>query len=293
MAELYSHRANTAFDVVALRYDELWTCSTVGRLQRDAVAATWTRFFTTGDELLDLGCGTGEDAIHLEALGAKVFAIDASPEMVRVARTRGANASVLSIEDLAHIKGHFDGVVSNFGALNCVGNLKAVSASLAKLVLPGRYLAVCVLGRFCLWETLWYLLTGHPRKAFRRLRAEERLQVSWSPCPSLLHSGTLNARCLPISHWWSGVESACRCRPLTSALFRSGCSGYLVRSIAVWLTGPCFAHGPTTVYLCSCEARERRPSRRAHPAWRNPLCIRWLAPDAARHLGSILYFTGI
>jgi SAM-dependent methyltransferase len=171
VSERYSHRAGAAFDAIARRYDKLWTCSTVGRLQRDAVWRCLDTLFQFGDEVLDLGCGTGEDAIHLEALGAKVVAIDASPEMVRVARTRGANASVLSIEDLARIKGPFDGAISNFGALNCIGDLKAVSSSLAKLVLPGRYLAVCVLGRFCLWETLWYLLTGHPRKAFRRLRA--------------------------------------------------------------------------------------------------------------------------
>src|ERR1700758_4470142 len=110
--EDHDHRAGAAFDVIAWRYDELWTCSPVGRLQRDAVWRCLDTLFQSGDELLDLGCGTGEDAIHLEALGAKVAAIDASPEMVRVARTRGVNASVLSIEDLAHIKGYFDGAIS-------------------------------------------------------------------------------------------------------------------------------------------------------------------------------------
>ncbi len=171
MAERYSHRAGAAFDGIAWRYDELWTCSSVGRLQRDAVWRRLDTLFRPGDELLDLGCGTGEDAVHLEGLGTKVLAIDASPEMVRVARARGVNASVLSIEDLARINGHFDGAISNFGAFNCVANLKTVRSSLARLVLPGGNLAVCVLGRFCLWEMLWYLFRGHPLKAFRRLRS--------------------------------------------------------------------------------------------------------------------------
>src|SRR5438105_6971823 len=89
--------------------------------------------------------------------------------MVRVACARGVKASVLGIEDLAGIKGHFDGAISNFGALNCVSDLNAVHAALARLVLPGGYFAVCEFGRFCLWEMLWYLLRGQPRKALRRL----------------------------------------------------------------------------------------------------------------------------
>jgi len=171
MAEPYPHQAGAAFDGIAWRYDELWTCSTVGRLQRDAVWRRLDTLFRPEDELLDLGCGTGEDAIHLEGLGMKVLALDASPEMVRVARARGAHALALSIENLASIKGHFDGAISNFGAFNCVDDLKAVRSSLAQLILPGGYLAICVLGRFCVWETLWYLLHGRPRKAFRRLRS--------------------------------------------------------------------------------------------------------------------------
>jgi hypothetical protein len=39
------------------------------------------------------------------------------------------------------------------------------------LVQPGGHIAVCVLGRFCLWETIWYLLHGNPRNAFRRWRS--------------------------------------------------------------------------------------------------------------------------
>lgn len=163
------HRVGSAFDKLAMRYDELWTHSPVGRLERDEVWRCMNRLFRPGDRLLDLGCGTGEDAAHLERLGVKVLGIDASPAMVRVACARGIKATVLGIEDLAGIQGHFDGAISNFGALNCVADLDAVRVALARLILPGGYFAICLLGRFCLWETLWYLMRGHPRKAFRRL----------------------------------------------------------------------------------------------------------------------------
>jgi SAM-dependent methyltransferase len=171
MALVDWHRAGAAFDGLASRYDELWTRSTVGRLQREAVWRRLDSLFRPGDSLLDLGCGTGEDPLHFAALGINVRAIDASCEMVRVARSRGVNASVLGIEDLDCITDRFEGVISDFGALNCVSDLNAVRQTLGSLVEPGGYFAACVLGRFCLWEAVWYLLHGNPRKAFRRWRS--------------------------------------------------------------------------------------------------------------------------
>jgi SAM-dependent methyltransferase len=153
-------------------------------LQREAVWRRIDPLFGPGDSLLDLGCGTGEDALHFMKAGVRVRAIDASSEMVRIARQRGVNAEHLPIAGetacaTLHSStrnmggaggfachGLFDGVISNFGALNCVEKLDR--PGLASLVRPGGYLAICVMGRFCLWETVWYLFHAEPRKAFRR-----------------------------------------------------------------------------------------------------------------------------
>lgn len=169
--------AGAAFDRIASRYDELWTRSPVGRLQRKAVWRRLDILFAGGDVLLDVGCGTGEDALHFMGNGISVRAIDASSEMVRIARSRGVDASVLGIEELGieelnRVQGYFDGVISNFGAFNCVSGLHAIRRPLARLIRPGGHLAVCIVGRFCLWETAWYLLRGEPRKAYRRWSSE-------------------------------------------------------------------------------------------------------------------------
>jgi ubiquinone/menaquinone biosynthesis C-methylase UbiE len=162
-----------AFDRIAARYDELWTCSPVGRLQREAVWRRLDNLFNVGDTLLDLGCGTGEDAVHFMGNGMSVRAIDASSEMVRIARGRGVDASVLDIEQLNRVRGCFNGVISNFGAFNCVANLHAIRPALARLIRPGGHLAVCILGHFCLWETVWHFIQGEPRKACRRWRGDQ------------------------------------------------------------------------------------------------------------------------
>jgi SAM-dependent methyltransferase len=158
------------FDLLAADYDRTWTNSGAGRLQRDAVWRHLLPLFHSGDWVLDLGCGTGEDAQHLSRLGIRVSAIDASPAMVQIARGRGVPALVGSIERIHEITRTFDGVISNFGALNCVLDLSSLRMPLAKMVRPQGHLAICLMGRFCLSESLRFIGQFDFRKAARRWR---------------------------------------------------------------------------------------------------------------------------
>lgn len=158
------------FDRIANAYDTLWTHSEAGRAQRDAVWRVIDGLFQTGDEILDIGCGTGEDAVHLGRNGVHVSAIDASAEMVKIASARGVSATQLAVEQLNRIHGRYDGVLSNFGALNCTADLATVADSLHRLLRPRRYVAVCLLNRVCAWEIAWFGAQLRARAAFRRLK---------------------------------------------------------------------------------------------------------------------------
>src|ERR1035441_707880 len=70
---------------------------------------------------------------------------------------------------LKHVPRLFDGAISNFGALNCVEDLAGVARALGALVRPGGYVAICTMGRFCVWETLYYGLRLDFKRALRRL----------------------------------------------------------------------------------------------------------------------------
>jgi ubiquinone/menaquinone biosynthesis C-methylase UbiE len=159
------------FDSLAPRYDELWTDAAVGRAQRNAVWRVVDPLFRPGDRILDIGCGTGADAAHYAARGVRVYATDASASMIAVASARsGFTTQVLAAENLSQLRGdRFDGALSNFGALNCVEDLAAVSRMLGALIRPGGRLAICTMGRFCAWELLYYCVRLNFRKAFRRL----------------------------------------------------------------------------------------------------------------------------
>lgn len=62
--------------------------------------------------VLDVGCGAGRIALHLQERGHEVLAIDESPLAVRVARKRGVRqARVLSIAAVGPALGRFDTLV--------------------------------------------------------------------------------------------------------------------------------------------------------------------------------------
>src|ERR1019366_8848725 len=168
-----------AFDGVASEYDTRFTNSLIGRVQRASVWKELDSLFHSGQRVLEINCGTGVDALHLSDRGIHVVACDVSPEMVAVARRRVDGSvhgdhvalKVLAIEQLNQLaeEGPYDGVLSNFSGLNWVEDSLPVARDLARLVRPGGRAVLCVFGRHCLWEMLWYACHGNFRKAFRRL----------------------------------------------------------------------------------------------------------------------------
>jgi ubiquinone/menaquinone biosynthesis C-methylase UbiE len=180
-ASTIRHSAGVAFDTIAEQYDDIFTRSLIGRAQRDSVWDILRQVFQPGQHVLELNCGTGEDALFLSRRGVSVRACDASERMIAVAakriaaEPRGADIQleVCSTERIGSLRSEgFDGVLSDFSGLNCVIDLAGVAEQLAALVRPGGFLVLCLSSRICLWETAWYLVHGTPARAFRR----------WSGC---------------------------------------------------------------------------------------------------------------
>ncbi|WP_213804247.1 class I SAM-dependent methyltransferase [Granulicella sp. dw_53] len=169
--------AGAAFDRIAVDYDRVFTDSLIGRAQREAVWKVLLSTFHRNDKVLELNCGTGEDALFLAGNGISVFACDASREMIARAEQRlrhePQQSSVvfrqLPTEFLGELSGmQFDGAFSNFSGLNCTDDLGAVASSLASLVRPNGRVVLCLSTRYSLIEIFYYLALGQWKKASRR-----------------------------------------------------------------------------------------------------------------------------
>ena len=169
-----------AFDFVAASYDSSFARTGLGRALREIVQHNLANAFVPGDRVLELNCGTGEDAVWLAQRGIDVVATDVSAAMLDCAARKAACAGVsarigfrlLDIsQPVAGPDFGFDGALSDFGGLNCVPDLEPVAEMLGRCIKPGGTWFAVVLGRWCAWEILWHLVHLEPRTAFRRLRA--------------------------------------------------------------------------------------------------------------------------
>jgi SAM-dependent methyltransferase len=172
-----------AFDELAGDYDATFSDSALGRTLRSLVWARLEQVFRSPQRVLELGCGTGVDALALARRGVEVVAIDASQGMIQVARQKADPSGrvafhCLPMERLAGaFEGQlFDGVLSNFGAVNCVPDLRTLVSDVALCLRPGAHLVWVVMGRHVPWEWAWFLSRGEWSKAWRRLA---KGGVSW------------------------------------------------------------------------------------------------------------------
>jgi SAM-dependent methyltransferase len=212
------------FDTAATTYDADFSGTRLGRLLRQRVWDTLTEVFVPGQHVLELGCGTGEDALFLARRSVSVLATDASAGMLAVAQAKVAqaglrdrvqfaqmDANAIPLDRTPSLEGSnallasgeprggegasaFDGALADFGVLNCVADRRGLAAALAQRLKARAALVAVAMGPLCVWEVGWYLLHGDLGRATRRWRSgqlasvgEARLAV-WYPSPSTLRA---------------------------------------------------------------------------------------------------------
>lgn len=192
-----------SFDGVAAAYDADFTTSPVGRMQRERVHAYLEMALKPGSRILELNCGTGEDARWLAAKGHSVLATDLSGEMVRVAEEKNKPKYDLQfrqagiLEALEIDPGTYDVIFSDFGGFNCLSpeEMKQVGTLLQKAMKPGGRFICVIMPRFCAWESLYFMFKLRFKSAFRRQSGQPlavplgqgHTQLTWYYGPRQLH----------------------------------------------------------------------------------------------------------
>lgn len=168
----------TSFDTAASKYDATFTHSVIGKLQRGYVYKHLSETLRKGNPktILEINCGTGEDAIWLAKKDIKIIATDISEEMIAVAKNKGhlknlqfetADINLLNIQFQDK---KFDLVFSNFGGLNCLdrNELALFFKNASEILSEKGQLALVIMPKNTLWEQLYFLLKGNFRTVFRR-----------------------------------------------------------------------------------------------------------------------------
>jgi ubiquinone/menaquinone biosynthesis C-methylase UbiE len=175
------------FDHIASTYDSVFTRSAIGQLQRKRVWSYVESIIPqlNGFEMLELNCGTGEDAVLFGDRGFNIVATDISSEMLKVTYRKAEQFSMqnrisshyldLDTFDETLFDKKFDLVFSNFGGLNCISpaSLKALLNKIPAILKPGGRFIGVIMPKFCAWETIFFLLRLQFKKAFRRFTSKE------------------------------------------------------------------------------------------------------------------------
>jgi SAM-dependent methyltransferase len=190
-----------AFDRLAAGYDAL-SAGELFRLMRERTHHAFARCFDSSSRILEIGCGTGADTEFLARRCREVIACDPSEEMVTRALSRLAHSHLdarvtimpCGLQDLQTyldaLAPHepFDGIVSNFGALNCVPHLAPLGAILRQHLRPGGVALLGVMTRLCAFEAVYFALTRRARLAVRRLgNGAIRVPVAGLQVPTYYH----------------------------------------------------------------------------------------------------------
>ncbi len=172
-----------AFDSVAADYDGPRGNNALIQDMRQEMWRWLDATFAPRSCLIDLGCGTGLDAIRMARLGHHVTALDWSPQMVRRTAERAGRENLsdrietlpIGAQELQRLpdSGEYDGAYSNLGPLNCVPDLSVVAEQCARLLKPGGALVFTVIGRICPWEIVHFAR----RRQWARMRIRFALGV--------------------------------------------------------------------------------------------------------------------
>jgi SAM-dependent methyltransferase len=188
-----------AYGAIAADYDRLIRGD---EWMRHALLAHYLRLFQPGDRVLDVGCGTGIDAVVLARYGVRVVGIDVAPAMIDQLRARVArdgletmvDGHVLDVADLRLLplsQGELDGAVSSFAALSTAPDLSGFARDVARLLKPRGRLILHLLNRVSAWEWLGHVSRGRWSSA-RALgtQVERAFEISSTPVSHRLYSAS-------------------------------------------------------------------------------------------------------
>ncbi|MDH4471728.1 MAG: methyltransferase domain-containing protein [Fluviicola sp.] len=169
------------FDAAAVDYDQTFTHTMVGKAQRERVWYYLQQLpIKTGSKVLEVNCGTGEDAKRWHESGYSVIASDISSQMIANAQSKYPEIDfrVLNLLELDQLSTEPQTVFSNFGGLNCLpeSDLQLFFQKASDLLATNERLVCVLMGKKTAWDR-WYLTLKGRFSERNRRNTNEALSV--------------------------------------------------------------------------------------------------------------------
>lgn len=170
------------FDSAAHEYDRSFTYTCVGKAQRNQVWKYVDKYVTPrANHVLELNCGTGEDAHQWSNRGKHVIATDISPEMIAVGQQKFPEIDfrTLDIAALSSFQEPIDTLFSDFGGLNCLSpeQMRQFLSDAHEKLPEGGRMALVIMGKKCLWDQL-YMVFKRKWKLRNRRNTNDPVEVN-------------------------------------------------------------------------------------------------------------------
>lgn len=185
-----------SFDKAAQNYDDTFTNSEIGKMQRSMVYYQLEKQLKNVQNILEINCGTGEDAIWFAKQNFKVTATDISSKMIEVANNKAKfsnlNFKTVDIKSIAtgFENDKFDLIFSNFGGLNCLTNseLDFFLKNIHSLLREKGKLILVIMPKNTVWEQFYFFTKAQFSKVFRRKKESSIANVDGENFPTYYYN---------------------------------------------------------------------------------------------------------
>lgn len=162
-------------DNIAESYDDILNKNRFSEILRLLFQNILIQNIQHGNRILDLGCGTGEDALFLAKKGFSVTGVDISQKMIEIAEKKAvtkdynenlqffcSDMEIFIIENT----NKFDVIFSNFNAVNYVRDLNSFSANASTALNEDGKLIFTVLNKLSISEVFYNFLRLNFKKSW-------------------------------------------------------------------------------------------------------------------------------
>ena len=166
-----------AYNKMSKKYDKIEKNNELVKWCRKRVRSQVLKYARKECKILELNAGTGKDAVFLANKGYYVHATDISSGMLSVIDSKIQKYKLhkkLTTQKLSYTSinkvydGPYDVILSNFGGLNCISDLKVIARNITPQILKmNGYIIWVIMPPICPWEIGEIFLSR--RTALRRL----------------------------------------------------------------------------------------------------------------------------